>query len=281
MAITQFVAGYSARDAASIVGSSPAEVRSAVRAGLVAPRRGPRGEYRFTVQDLVLLRTAKDLSDRIPARKLRRALRRLREQLPSGRSLAGLRITTLGEELVVREGRRSWKAESGQGVLDFEVAELAGRVAPLALRAVAAARGALREPSAQEWFELACDLELGEPAQARDAYRRVLELEPRHADARLNLGRLLHEAGQTQAAETHYRLALEARPGDPTAAFNLGVALEDLGRPAEAIAAYQEAVAADARCADAHFNLSRLYESAGQKAAAIRHLKACRALGRP
>jgi tetratricopeptide (TPR) repeat protein len=263
---------------AETLGVTPSRVRGYVRMGVLSPRRGPRGEYRFTVQDLVLLKTAKELGDRVPQRRLRRALRRLREQLPAGRPLAGLRITALGDEVVVREGPRAWKAETGQGVLDFEVAELAAKVAPLIRRAAAADPVATREASAQEWFELACEMEPSDPGQAKGAYQRVLERDPRHADAHLNLGRLLHEAGDARAAETHYRLALAARPGDSTAAFNLGVALEDLGRGPEAIAAYCEAVSADPRAADAHYNLARLYESAGQKASAIRHLKAYRAL---
>jgi class 3 adenylate cyclase len=117
-----------------------------------------------------------------------------------------------------------------------------------------------------------------EPAAARAHYRRALELSPGHADAHVNLGRLLHEAGETGLAADHYEAALRARPDDAIAAFNLGVALEDLGRREEAIDAYEQAVAADPSCADAHYNASRLYESAGRGAPALRHLRAYRAL---
>ena len=37
------------------------QLRSLVRAGFLEARRGTRGEYRFSFQDLVLLRTAKGL----------------------------------------------------------------------------------------------------------------------------------------------------------------------------------------------------------------------------
>lgn len=210
----------------------------------------------------------------MPARKVRHALKSLRESLPSGRPLTGLRIQADGSDVVVREGGSVWDASSGQGRLDFEVAELADKVAPLARRAAEEAREAPDVLSAEDWFNLACDLEPSDPDQARDAYRRSLELDPDHFDARLNLGRLLHEVGQTEAAERHYRLALKLRPTEAIAAFNLGVALEDLSRRDEAVRAYEHAIVLDPELADAHYNLSHLLEQEGRKTAAFRHLKA-------
>jgi tetratricopeptide (TPR) repeat protein len=274
----EFAALYTTRDVAKILGLSEGRIRAYVRAGFLQPRRGPREEFRFSVQDLVLLKTARALAHAVPARKLKRALHRLRERLPLGRPLTGVQVVAHGDEVLVREGSALWQADSGQGVFNFDVATLAARVAPIARRAARAAQRASPELLAEDWYELGCELELGAPEQARDAYRRALELDPHHAEARVNLGRLLQEAGQPAAAETHYRLALAARPDDAIAAFNLGVALEDLGRPDEAIAAYERALRADARIADAHYNLARLHERAGRKAAAIRHLKACRSL---
>ncbi len=266
--------GLSAREAAQLLELSLTEVRAYVRAGFLEPERGPRGSYRFSFQDLVLLRTAKALATRIPARRVRRALRRLKAQLPSGRSLTGVRISVEGEDVVVRDGHAAWKPDSGQGVLVFDVAELATRVAPLARRAAEAARSAEEHLTADEWYRVGFDLEPHDLEGARDAYRRTLELDPHHVDAHVNLGRLLHEAGHPEAAATHYRQALALRPKDSTAAFNLGVALEDERRPADAIRAYEEALAADPSNTDAHFNVARLLERAGRKAAAIRHLNA-------
>lgn len=281
MARGSFAAGYSLKDVAELLALPETQLRGFVRSGLLSPSRGARGELRFGLQDLVLLRTAKALLAHVPPRKLHRALTRLKAQLPRGRSLTGVRITAAGEDLLVRDGGAAWEADSGQGVLDFDVADLAREVAPLARRAAARALAASEELSADAWFELAEDLEPFEAERARDAYRRCLELDPHHVDAHVNLGRLLHEAGQTRAAETHYRMALVLRPQDATAAFNLGVALEDLARPADAVAAYERALRADPDNADAHFNVSRLLERAGRKAAALRHLKAYRSLIRP
>ncbi len=250
-------------------------VRSWARAGLVPGRRGQRGELRFSFHDLVLLRAASGLiAAQVPARRVRRALARLRQQLPEGHSLAAVRISAAGDRVVVRDGRTAWMADSGQALLDFGVSDLAQRVRPLLERA------AMTAPSltAGGWYDWGCDLEDGAPEQAKDAYRRALDLDPSHAGSHLNLGRLLHESGDAAAAENHYRRALETRPTDAIAWFNLGVALEDRGRAEEALTAYGRALAIDADLVDAHHNAARLCERLGRRTEALRHLGAYRRL---
>jgi tetratricopeptide (TPR) repeat protein len=266
---------------AKLLGLSEARVRSFVRAGLISPRRGPRGEPRLSFQDIVLLRTARGLLDaRIPTRKLRLALERLKERLPKGRSLAGVNIAAAGVEVVVREGGTLWNPASGQALFDFgfEVDELARKVAPLTRRAVREARTRPEQVPAHDWYEMGCDLEATDPKEARDAYRRALELEPAHADAHINLGRLLHDAGELEAAQAHYRLALAARPEDGTAAFNLAVALEDRGALPEAAGLYREVLRLHPDHADAHYNLAGVLERLEDPSGALRHLSAYRRL---
>lgn len=275
------LAGYTAADVAQLVGLSPARLRGLVRDGLLQPRCGRRGELRFSFQDLVLLRAAHGLlAAHLSPRRVHEALRRLRDQLPRGRSLAQVRIAAEGSRVVVRDGGEAWEPASGQALLDFEVRELVREAAPLVQKQVAEARRREAELDADDWFDLGLDLEATDASEAVAAYRRTLALEPAHFDAHLNLGRLLHEAGDVAAAERHYRRAEALRPDDATAAFNLGVALEDRRRLADAAAAYQRAIAADPRYADAHFNLSGVLEKLGRKQAALRHLKTYRQLVR-
>jgi len=267
------VKGYTVADVAQLLKLAPAQVRAFARDGFLSPGRGPRGDFRFSFQDLVVLRAAKDLAAaRIPARRIRRTLKRLRQELPRGRSLAELRITAEGERIVVRDGETAWNPDSGQVVIDFQVRDLATRAAPIARRTARAAQAAEADYDADAWYELGLELEAVAPQEARDAYRRALELDPHHADAHVNLGRLLQEEDLTEEAETHYRAALAESPEHATAWFDLGTALEDLRRPGDAVEAYRRAILADRRLADAHFNLARLYEKAGKKAAALRHL---------
>jgi Tfp pilus assembly protein PilF len=190
--------------------------------------------------------------------------------------------------VVVRDGREEWEPETGQRPLpyrdyerfeSFRVADLAQRAAPVARRA--AAEASRRDDlSAEDWYELGYELEATSAEDARNAYRRAVALDPSHADAHLNLGRLLHEGGDASAAERHYRQAAAHRPADATAHFNLGVALQDQDRPAEAQAAYELALALDPAYADAHFNLAGLKDAQGDRLAALRHLKEYRALTR-
>jgi len=273
--------GYSTSEVARLLGLSPSQVRSYVRAGFLSPDRGLGGRLVFSFPDLVFLRTARGLmTARVAPRRIRKALRRLREQLPDGRPLTGVRIAMEGSRIVVEEGARRWQPESGQILFDFGVADLAKKVAPIVRRAFREAQEEGTQFSADDWFEWGSELEPGSPGEAIAAYRRALSLDPAHPGAHVNLGRLLHEAGDAAAAEPHYAAALAARPDDATAAFNLGVALQDMGRLPEALLAYQRAVRIDPSNADAHYNAAALAERLGRPAEALRHLRTYRKLTR-
>jgi tetratricopeptide (TPR) repeat protein len=269
--------GYGAEDVARMLDLTVEQVRRLARAGFVTPRRGPRNALRFAFQDLVLLRAAAGLVHaRVPVPRIRQALRALRAQLPEGRSLAAVRVAADGRNVVVQDGGARWQPATGQILLDFEVKDLARKVAPL-VRAAAQARGPA-PLDAESWYRWGCDLEDGAPREAREAYRRALVTDPDHAGAHLNLGRMLHEDGDVRGAEQHYRLAAPSAEYGPLAQYNLGVALEDQGLADEALLAYARAIAGDAGLADAHYNASRLLERMGKKADALRHLAAYRRL---
>ena len=267
--------GYRTNDVARILGLPEDAVRRLSRAGFVSPRRGPRSSLRFSFQDLVLLRAAAELvRARLSSTRVRRALRQLRTQLPAGRSLASVQVTAEGDDIVVRDGGARWQPETGQTLLDFEVADVARRVAPLVRAAARRATGL----DAEGWYLWGCDLEDGAPDQARRAYHKALELDPHHAGAHLNLGRLRHEAGDLRDAEVHYRCALDDEGHRAVAAYNLGTVLEDQQLLDEALFAYARAVEANPQLADAHHNLARLLERLGRTTDAIRHLNAYRKL---
>ncbi|MFT3917468.1 MAG: tetratricopeptide repeat protein [Anaeromyxobacteraceae bacterium] len=269
--------GYGTEDVARMLELSPGQVRKLASAGFVTPARGPKNTLRFSFQDLVLLRAAAGLVHaRVPVPRIRRAMSALRAQLPEGRPLAAVRVAADGRNVVVQDGGSRWQPATGQVLLDFEVKDLARKVAPI-VRAAAKARGPA-PLDAESWYRWGCDLEDGAPKEARAAYRRALAADPDHAGAHLNLGRLLHEDGDPRGAELHYRLALASPEHGALAQFNLGVALEDQGLHDEALLAYARALEVDAALADAHFNASRLLERMGKQADALRHLAAYRRL---
>jgi len=271
-------AGYTVREVARLLHVAPARVRQYVQDGLADAARGPRHEYRFTFHDLVLLRAARQLVDAgIPRRRIRRALAELRRTLPGGHSPAEVRIGVENGTVVVDDGTKRWCPESGQ--LHFAFGDEGGdegeRLAPV-VQVTPADDGF----TADEWYDWGCERESESPEEAHGAYLRALRLEPDHPGALVNLGRLLHEAGEPGAAELHYRRALETSPDDATAGYNLGVALEDQGRLPEALAAYEATLRADPDYADAHYNAAGLCEKLGRRAEAVAHLNAYRKLTR-
>lgn len=270
---------YTAIEAARLLDMSVGQVRAFVRAEFVVPSTSENGQARFSFPDLILLRATNELTKRLPHRRVKRALANLRQQLPANRDLSTVHIFIVGDDVIVRDGDTSWNPESGQTQLAFSDPDVTIEVAPIVRRAEREVVPAPDEPmEVEDWFELACEMETVDPEAARDAYRRALELDPRHPDAHVNLGRLLHEAGELRAAEEHYRIASEYRPDDATAAFNLGVSLEDRGKRKEAVRAYLTAIEADPGCADAHYNIAHIYEEMGRTADAVRHYQIYRTL---
>jgi tetratricopeptide (TPR) repeat protein len=255
-----------------------------VRLGFVRPSRGPRRQYLFSFQDLIILRAARALmAANIPRRRIRNSLGQLRERLPEAMPLSGLAICAVGDRVVVREGTNHWQADDGQYLLGLDVSVQNGTLRVIEHRQRAAAPAAAatvdngpdavnRPVSTYEWFGEAMRLEsIGDPGAA-DAYASAAEADPSNAAAWINWGRLLHEKGEPRAAERVYRRGLEQCAADSFLLFNLGVALEDLGDKDGAVAAYHAAISEDPNFADCHYNLARLYESAGKTQHAIRHL---------
>lgn len=264
--------GYTTREVAEVLGVPTSRILSWTRRGLLSPHKGPHNAYVYSFQDIVLLRTARELLDAdVSVRKVGAALEALREQLPLGRPLSAVSISAVGDRVLVRDEETVWEPESGQIRIDFAVSDVAEATLPVARRALDE-DGRDEGMTADDWYDSALDLEPISPDDAMEAYRRALELEPSHADAHLNLGRLLHEAGRVGEAEGHYREAATADPRSARAFFNLGVALEDQGSPVGSRQAYEAALRLDPELAVAHFNLSRLLEAEGDETGALAHL---------
>ncbi len=267
---------------ARVLRVTPVRVRKLVRAGLCqARRRG--GVYEYSFQDLVMLRAAHGLlRQRIPLRRVRGAMAELARQLPPQRPLSGVRIYADGKRVTVRDGATAWQPESGQGVLVFDVDDLARRSAVVVPASKRTTRerpaAAVAGEDAETWFDRGVAFEEGDPEAARRAYRRALEIDPDFADAYVNLGRLLYESGDVDGALSLYREALRCDPVDALTHFNMGLALEDAGDAETARAHYGRALEIDPKFADAHFNLARVLERLGQREQALRHFMAYRRL---
>jgi tetratricopeptide (TPR) repeat protein len=140
--------------------------------------------------------------------------------------------------------------------------------------------------------------EQGKYAEAAGIYRRVLEADPKHLDARNNLGNVLRNMGNADEAvacyldviaiDPNYHLAqfnlgnfrrdegkleeaaacfrrtLDLHPNYGAACNNLGVTLMDLGRLEEAIPWLYRAVTLDKRFVQAHINLGNALRDQGK-----------------
>jgi tetratricopeptide (TPR) repeat protein len=276
---------YSMRDVERVLQLPRSTLQGLVRLGFVRPTRGPRRQYLFSFQDLIILRAARALVQaNIPRRRIRNSLGQLRERLPEAVPLSGLAICAVGDRVVVREGANHWQADDGQYLLGLDVSVQNGTLRviehrqarggpPAAAKVPDDAAGNVKHTaSSDEWFAEALRLEGINHAAAIAAYAHAAEADPDNAAAWINWGRLLHEGGEARTAERVYRQALEHCAADSLLLFNLGVALEDLGDREGALGAYHAAISEDPNFADCHYNLARLYESAGKTQHAIRHL---------
>lgn len=260
--------GYGVREVQELLRLPRSTIRALVEAGFVSPARGPRNAWRFSFQDLIVLRTAQALvAASVPRKRITRSIKELRRHLPQAMPLSGLSIGAVGDRVVVKEGAARWQADSGQYLLAFEGDPSGG-----SLRVIE------RPVQAQEWLDRAIDLESTDTEAALRAYERAVEADPKLLDARINMGSLLHEAGRLADAERVYREAIQACGSDPLLLFNLGVLLGDLERKAEAMQAYEAALRADPRMADCHYNLALLCEELKKPKEAIRHMAQYRRL---
>jgi tetratricopeptide (TPR) repeat protein len=267
----------SLRKLQSLLGVSRRVLSGLIEAGFVTPSRGPRNELRFTFRDVVVLRTAFQLqSAKISSRKILAALARLKAELPDELPLSGIRVTAVGNTVAVKTGPSQWDANTGQLLLDFEIAEIRGDV--VFLETSPEQKDAVVH--AEEWYALAEQLVDADVRGAEQAYRKAIELspEPFYA-AYVDLGALLCEDEQRcEDALGVFDEALALFPEDAVLHFNRAVALEGVGRLEDAERSYARCLEINPSYADAYHNLGLLRDRRGDKQGLVRHLSAWRRL---
>jgi Flp pilus assembly protein TadD len=82
----------------------------------------------------------------------------------------------------------------------------------------------------------------GNYAGAKEAYRRVLGVDPDNLPALVNLGVAEYRLGQFDEAELLLRRSLRIKPDHPAAWLNLGILYLDRDEPMQALAALAQAV---------------------------------------
>ena len=233
----------------------------------------------FSFRDLRILKSVKELvAEGIPMRRIRRQLAALQQRMPKASSLAELSLAAHGSNVVVREKRGAWRADTGQMVFCFDDQDGRGQIHAMPIRREAPGPEIAPNMSADEWLERASGLEEVDTEEAIEAYERALELRPDVLEAWINLGRLHAESGDAQEAEICFRRALTIDPTDSTTIYNLGVVSQDGGKDNDAIRYYEHALRIDPALAEAHYNLATIYDRNGNTTSAIRHINEYRKL---
>lgn len=259
---------YSRRDAARILGISPARLRQWERSALVRPTAlrdpapGGEPEPAWGFRDLVCVKTILLLLDHgVPLRRIRRTVETVRERIPElDQPVAQLRVWIDGSERVVVRHAGVLLEPSGQTVIDFALSPARPEdVAPLPRRAPP---GEPDPETALEWFERGCRLDASPETigEALDAYRRAIEADPEFADAHCNLGAIHHQQGRRDEARSCYERCLACDPAHVEAHLNLASLAEEEDRCEAALAHYKAALRADPLRAETHLSAALLYE---------------------
>jgi tetratricopeptide (TPR) repeat protein len=111
-------------------------------------------------------------------------------------------------------------------------------------------------------------------AEAATLFRQGLDVAPRDATLRQNLGTALFLGGDTPGALAEFQEALRLSPGYAKAHFSVGVLMAEAGRDADAIERLSDAVRFDPQMVDARFSLAEALRRAGKADAALPHYDA-------
>jgi len=238
------------------------------RAGLV----GAADSYSFF--DLLQVKKVRDLC----ARKVRPAV--IRQSLDAmQKQAAGMEnplleagaFTTGHHRIAFRHQGKVLEPIAGQFMFDFSPREKVVTSTPIPLNRP--------EPVAADAATLfargiALEEDPGSATQAIAAYLQVIELDPGHAAAHINVGTLYYNRQDFTLAEEHYRRAIAIDPRYALAYFDLGNVLDETGRVTEAIQTYNTALQLAPTYADAHYNLALAYEKVREPRKALKHWRA-------
>lgn len=241
---------------------SPRQLAGWERAGLIAVSET------YSFYDLLQLRKLSELrAKKVRPAMIRASLDAMQQQVSGMKNpLLEAGVFSHGSRLTFRHDGRELDPLAGQFLLEFDRPKIVEaraaqpRMAQTAAELFVAAVAIEENPERQQ--------------EALAGYRRVLELDPRHAAACINLGTIYYNQQNYREAENHYRRAIEIDPRYALGFFDLGNVLDETGRLSEAVEAYRSAIAIAANYADAHYNLALAYERLRRQRKALGHWRA-------
>lgn len=258
---------YSRTDLLRILHITPRQLANWERLGLATSAES------YSFSDLLEIKKVRDLcAMSVRPTVIRESLDAMRKQAAGvEHPLLEAGTSSTRHRVAFRHDGKLLEPIAGQFLMDFTAREKVVMATPVPRS----------EPSPHEneiaaWFAQGISLEEDPSTQteAMAAYHRVLEVEPGHAAAHINLGTLYYNRQEFGLAEKHYRRAIEADSRYALAYFDLGNVLDETGRVQEAIQTYKTAIQLAPTYADAHYNLALAFEKLRQPRKALKHWQA-------
>jgi tetratricopeptide (TPR) repeat protein len=258
---------YSRADLLRILRLTARQLAAWEKAGLVAAAES------YSFFDLLQIKKVRDLCARkVRPTVIRQSLEAMQKQVAGMENpLLEAGSFTTGHRIAFRHQGKLVEPIAGQFMFDFSPEEKVVASTPIAT---------LRpEPMPTDVGELfargiALEEDPNHQLQAIATYEKVLELDPNHAAAHINLGTLYYNRQEYALAEEHYRRAIVVDARYALAYFDLGNVLDETGRVAEAIQTYNTALQLAPTYADAHYNLALAYEKVKEPRKALKHWRA-------
>jgi tetratricopeptide (TPR) repeat protein len=258
---------YSQADLLRILRLTARQLAGWEKAGLVAAAES------YSFFDLLQIKKVRDLC----ARKVRPAV--IRQSLEAmQKQAAGMEnplleagAFTTGHRVAFRHQGRVLEPIAGQFMFDFSPREKVVSSTPVVVHRPEPVPADVAELFARG---IALEEDPSQQAQAITVYQQVLEIDPDHAAAHINLGTLHYNRQEFALAEKHYRRAIAVDPRYALAYFDLGNVLDETGRVTEAIQTYNTALQLAPTYADAHYNLALAYEKIKEPRKALKHWRA-------
>ena len=259
---------YSRTDLLRILHVTPRQLANWERAGLVTSAEA------YSFSDLLEIKKVRDLcAMSVRPAVIRQSLDAMRKQALGVEKplLEASARSTAKHRVAFRHEGKLLEPIAGQFLMDFSEREKVLTSTP-----VPKPEPGPRESEVTSWFARGIALE-EDPSTQSDAiaaYHQVLDIQPNHAAAHINLGTLYYNRQDFSLAERHYRQAIEADPRYSLAYFDLGNVLDETGRVQEAIQTYKTALQLAPTYADAHYNLALAYEKIREPRKALKHWQA-------
>jgi tetratricopeptide (TPR) repeat protein len=268
--VTSFVHGYTREDVARILRVNARQLAAWERAGLLAHAES------YTFFDLLQVKKVRDLcATHVRPVEIRESVNAMQKQAAGLENplLEASAFSAGKHRVAFRHDGRLLEPIAGQFMFDFSPEEKVVASVPVVKSSAAPAQDEQVASDVATMFSRGVALE-EDPrnhSQAIAVYERVLQLDPKHAAANINLGTLYYNRQDYRAAEEHYRRAIEIDPRYALAHFDLGNVLDETGRVGEAIQTYLTALQLAPTYADAHYNLALAYEKMKEPRRALKH----------